>query len=351
MRPKMAVIGGGPAGLFAAIEGAERQLEVTLFEKGIIGDKVKCGEGLFDTLGMLGRPEAGVLFQVQHLTMRVKKRHRINNLPLDIWVIDRSRWQKSLKEKAAAMGVIIREKTPVSRPEIKKLAASFHWVVDASGPAAVTLPSQRQKCAVTYQYEMEGDFRFVGRGLYIGLEPNYPGYYWIFPRGDYQAKVGVGWLDPVLCRKQSLPIRSDLDRIMEKEQLNRYRILKKEGGLIPLGPRKVILQDNMFLTGDAAGLASSLHGGGIDMACLSGAAAAKAAARGRPREYPRVIEELIRRRHRRESKILKLWRDLSWEELDAVVALTAREENHQQLAFRCSHLAAGLTVVKAFLRK
>lgn len=56
---KLLVIGGGPAGLCAAAEAAGRGLDVTLFEKGRIGENIKCAEGFFDTMKLLGEPSAG----------------------------------------------------------------------------------------------------------------------------------------------------------------------------------------------------------------------------------------------------------------------------------------------------
>ena len=65
MHKPVAIIGGGPGGLCAAIRAAELGLEVDLYERGKIGDGIKCAEGFIDTLGVLERPEAGVLFKVE----------------------------------------------------------------------------------------------------------------------------------------------------------------------------------------------------------------------------------------------------------------------------------------------
>lgn len=59
---KMAVIGGGPGGLYAAKEAAALGLSVTVFEKSKIGDNFFCAEGFVDILKLLGQPAAGVCF-------------------------------------------------------------------------------------------------------------------------------------------------------------------------------------------------------------------------------------------------------------------------------------------------
>ncbi|PKM83498.1 MAG: NAD(P)/FAD-dependent oxidoreductase, partial [Firmicutes bacterium HGW-Firmicutes-13] len=70
---KIAVIGGGPAGLSAAIEAVSSGFAVTLFEKKKIGENINCAEGFFDTLKLLGEPEAGVRFRVKNIIVQMNK--------------------------------------------------------------------------------------------------------------------------------------------------------------------------------------------------------------------------------------------------------------------------------------
>jgi len=68
MQKPIAIIGGGPGGLSAAIKAGELGLKVVLFEKGQIGSGIKCAEGFINTLSILERPEDGVLFIVSYGT-------------------------------------------------------------------------------------------------------------------------------------------------------------------------------------------------------------------------------------------------------------------------------------------
>ena len=70
---KIAIIGGGPAGLTAAIDGAKNGLNIDLYDQYNIGDHIRCAEGFFDTLNMLGEPKAGVRFKVEEMDFKAKK--------------------------------------------------------------------------------------------------------------------------------------------------------------------------------------------------------------------------------------------------------------------------------------
>ena len=106
MKKSITVIGGGPAGLSTAIRAAELGLKVVLYEKGKIGSGIKCAEGFVDTLGILGKPEAGVSFKVDKIILSAGKEYAVS-LPRNcgLWMIDRSTWQKSLAKRAQALGV------------------------------------------------------------------------------------------------------------------------------------------------------------------------------------------------------------------------------------------------------
>jgi flavin-dependent dehydrogenase len=106
MQKPIAIIGGGPGGLSAAIRAAELGLKVVLYEKGKIGSGFKCAEGFIDTLGQLGRPEAGVLFKVEKFNFFAGKDH-LYNLREDHGFLldDRSRYMATiLGEKGPSVG-------------------------------------------------------------------------------------------------------------------------------------------------------------------------------------------------------------------------------------------------------
>lgn len=163
---KIAIIGGGPAGLTAAIEGAKKGFHIDLFDQYKIGDNIRCAEGFFDTLNILGKPNHGVRFKVEELELEIK-----NNFvfPLDdkvnIWMIDRSEWQKGLAEEAKSLGVNIYEESIISKDKFNQLKSGYDWVIDSSGAPSITSKVYgfskfyKETSGITAQYTLHGDFR------------------------------------------------------------------------------------------------------------------------------------------------------------------------------------------------
>lgn len=310
---KLAVIGGGPAGLTAARTAAENGLAVTLFERYKIGERINCGEGFFDLLGACGKPEAGVLFPVKELLLKINNLYRIDSRRLNLWMIDRSRWQHYLAEAVRALGVNILEETPVSTGDLALIRRDFNWVIDASGVSAVSLKfrgnngENRNRCALTLQYKLEGDFSYLQDSIKAVLEPHFHGYYWIFPKLAVRrgvANVGIGVFNPFA---QKINLKNELFRVMQQENLHDYTVLERRGGRIPFQRVSPFLRDNILLVGDAAGLASPLHGGGLDMALLSGELAAYSLVQGKPETFEQLLREMVERKLAYEEKIFELW--------------------------------------------
>lgn len=264
---KIAIIGGGPAGLTAAIEGAKKGYHIDLFDQYKIGDNIRCAEGFFDTLNMLGKPNHGVRFKVEELELEIKNNYVF---PLDekvnIWMIDRSEWQKGLAEEAKALGVNIYEETAVSKEMFEQLTKEYEWVIDSSGAPSVTSriygfsKFYKETSGITAQYTLQGDFsEYMGR-LKAVLEDHYDGYYWIFPKSNTEANVGL-----IFFSENELNPWQELERILEKEGLTNYEKTRKLGGMCPVVRPEKLIYDNVILTGDAAGLVSAIHGGGLIM--------------------------------------------------------------------------------------
>lgn len=331
---KLAVIGSGPAGLFAALEGASRGLEVVLFEKNQVGNNINCGEGYFDTLKLLEKPEAGICYEVENIIITMKEEHRINCSPFNLWMIDRAEWQRGLGDKARSQGVEIKENYKIGVKELKELQRDFDWVVDASGVVPVTARAYgfkdffRNNCAWAFQYVLEGDFSSVIPNIKVGVEPHYMGYYWIFPKGvdgngSERANVGIG----VFSRENGTSLVKELDRVLEKEGLVGYKILKRQGGRIPLRPLSKLVYDNVLLAGDAAGLASPLHGGGIDLACISGKVAVEEALKG-GKNYLNRLKRLVGRKLSMERELYRLWEEMEYSAFEEVIGIALEKDEN-----------------------
>ena len=221
---------------------------------GEIGDNVRCAEGFIDTLNLLEKPEAGIRFKVKEMLVRCSdETYKLDVSPIRLWMIDRREWQRHLADKARSLGVEILENYPVTPDILKKMKDEYLWIIDGSGVIPVTSRLYNfqwfytKNCGVTFQYLIEGDFTFLHEKILAGLEPRYTGYYWIFPKGTYQANVGIG-----ILKYEGQVLRHELDRILEKEGLTRdygYTIKQAIGGLCPnVIPHKVVY-DNIILLG------------------------------------------------------------------------------------------------------
>lgn len=314
MKNSIAIIGGGPAGLSAAIRAAELGLKVILYEKGKIGTGIRCAEGFIDTLGCLGKPESGVLFKVDNGIFFAGKAHFVSfSQDHGIWMIDRSIWQISLAKKAQALGVSIKEKFPIGKNQLSKLSDEYSYVIDASGAPSVTsrmygfVPDYLNNAMLLAQYVIEGDFRFLGKNtLKASFETQNFGYHYIFPKGNNIANVGVGQYHSS-DKGTKTYLRKELDRILKKERLDGYRIQRKISGFTPSLSVNRLIWGNILLVGDAAALCSPLHGGGVDTACISGRIAAEIIASQKVNLYPISLWEVLGKKLVRENRIRRLW--------------------------------------------
>jgi len=338
---KVLVIGGGPGGLFAAAEAAGKGLDVTLMEKGKIGENIRCAEGFFDVLKLLGKPSAGVRFKVETIVFEALSTYKFDSRCLNLWMIDRSTWQKELSERAALKGVKIMENSPVSPQDLQNLKTKYDFIIDASGAPPVTsrllgfYGFYGQNSGKTIQYLVEGDFSHLANSIKVGLLPDFWGYYWVFPKGKDEhgsqtANVGIGNFAPDF----RTGLRDMLKDVLKKEKLDNenYKVIKKLGGICPTLMPDRLVYDNIMLVGDAAGLTSPLHGGGIDMAVLSGMACAKALPEN-PGSYETNLRNLLFRRLYFEHMLVRAWRKRNLEHVDKILSAIGALRLYKLLAY------------------
>lgn len=301
----MAIIGGGPAGLSAALEGIKKGFDVTLFEKYKIGENIHCAEGFFDTLGLLGAPKHGVKYRVGKIRFQLESLYTFecgDSIP--IWMLDKGDWLRGLKQEAAAAGAKIIEGSFVNTESFRRLMKEYDWVIDCSGAPSVTSKAfgfYRRYAAYSYvavQYALKGDFSALYKSFKLGFEKHYKGYYWIFPKSETEANVGLG-----LYRYDKRNLWSELDRLLQKEGLSACEIIRKTGGICPCRTPRRLQYGNVLLAGNAAGLASPFHGGGIDTAVLSGRIAVDSIAGGKAQSYVKNLKTVLSKK-RRGDKIL-----------------------------------------------
>jgi flavin-dependent dehydrogenase len=308
------IIGAGPAGLSCAknltqrkSEGAKRlpSMRVLVLEKNPeIGPKVCAGGLTGEGLEYLKIP--GRLLDYRFRKILVRTSQGKNEINLDssfsLFTIDRKnlgQWQlKNLGENVTVRtGARVTEigKDCVTVNGSEKIR--YKSLVGADGSSSFVrrhLALQSKGLGIAIQYiipEVRKDVEIFFNARLFGT-----GYAWIFPHRGY-VSVGAG------CDPKMLP--------PEKLRKNFHIWLKQNGidysgGRFESHPISFDFQGyrfkNIFLAGDAAGLASGLTGEGIYHALVSGEEVAKVILD--PKYKPKKLEKLIAEK-KEESAIMK----------------------------------------------
>lgn len=312
---KVAIIGAGPAGLSAAIFLAEKNVKVTLYEAYRVGENIICAEGFFDFTGLLNL-DLPFATKINKIIVLDKEEFHIT-LPIktNFYTFDRANWQKNLKNVALSKGAQIIENCKISQKDLFSLSKENDFVIDATGVKAIShclfpkkeLITYRKGLMPTFQYTIKGDFSSYKGAIKAVILNDPPGYYWFFPKffedGTSVANVGLGYLSK---NKKPPNLKTLLKELLENSVNSDYAVLCKKSSPIPTKRLKLYRKDNVILVGDALGLCSPLHGGGIDSAYLSGLYAAKAIVNKNFNIYKSFIKRLDRR-YLKERIIVKLW--------------------------------------------
>jgi flavin-dependent dehydrogenase len=262
------IVGAGPAGLKCAEQFLNSNLSVLLIEKNeIIGPKV-CAGGLTFSSNSFGLPEAKTR-SFNELIFCVPTKKRKINLLHPIRTIDRYDLGQFLLERIKdSKNVTILKGTTVRQIAENKISTNkgdfyYKYLVGADGSCSVVRKYLKLKSefATGLCYKIDkitDDFAF-----YFSPEVLNFGYIWSFPHRNY-THVGIYFNPKYIFPKKAKEILDDF---------------LKENSFIPSQPMEAApisflyqgyVFNNIFLAGDAAGLASELSGEGISYAMISG---------------------------------------------------------------------------------
>lgn len=275
------IVGGGPGGLSCARVLADAGARVMLLErKKNIGRKVCAGGITWDGLirrvpeSLIERsfPEQRIFSNWQYVRFRKKD-------PI-IATVNRERLGQWMNEEAARAGAQVRTGCKVS--EITKgyvtvtgeQGSSFHLAFDhlvgADGSSSavrrfLNIPATRMGVGMNYQAPLS--YEHMEWHLNTKLFRN--GYGWVFPHRD---SVSIGAYRP---QKGIPPVRFK-KRLMGWAEAKGFNLeeVQAQADLINFDYRGFQF-GNIWLVGDAAGMASGLTGEGIHPAIVSGEAVAR----------------------------------------------------------------------------
>jgi len=326
---KIAIIGAGPAGLYAAKTVADGGAKATLFEKHRVGEGIVCGECIFDYFGLLQQPRHGYLYTVETVVVRALNTYTKSIANYNrLWMMNRSEWQRGLAADLQNCGVTISENYEVTTDRLRAISREYDFVIDCSGAPSVTsraygfCAEYLTKFNVACQYELQGDFSRYEKSIVIGFladipAENMPGYYWIFPKDNQRANVGIGYRTNALGK--TVKLWEKLAEVIRREKLQDMKIINKGGGFLPIARPSKLVYANILLAGDAAGLTSEFSGEGIDLACISGKLAAQAVIDGRVAGYEKQLHQLLEEKFALDKAISEFFQHSDLAAIDRLV--------------------------------
>jgi len=278
---KVAVIGGGPAGLLAAREICRRGLDLHVFEEDLeIGSPERCG-GLLSLRGLerisAPKPMKYVLNLIRGAIFHSPSGHEFE-LDAGRWVaavISRKGFDRMLGEEVEKMGGEI--SCGVRVRDVERIGESFDldlgdrrfsadWVIDAEGMSSKLMrkilesSTDRKRWIPIIQLTAQGH----------GLDPSFVHLYfkeylpdffaYLIPLNEEVGRIGVA------TKLKGLELRM---RRFISEEFPRIKVLRRISYAIYVGrPTWTELNERFIPVGDAAGHVKATTGGGVIMGGL-----------------------------------------------------------------------------------
>ncbi len=292
------IIGAGPAGLKCAEILASSSLKVLLLEKNPeIGPKVCAGGLTGKGMDYLHLPKELIEFKFSKIKLQV------NYLPFTIkhnrsfaYTIDRKEFgQWQLSKISHSTNIEIRTNARVSEITSETVTVNsekiaYKTLVGADGSNSSVrrfLGLKTEKVVAAIQYIIPTD-KYKNFELYFQPRKFHAGYVWIFPHRNY-VSVGVG------CDGKLFPASKMKENFHQWLKNHNIDFSNARYEAFPINADYQGYKfGNIYLLGDAAGLASGFTGEGIFQALISGEEIAKQIIQP---EYEPNLERLIRNQH------------------------------------------------------
>lgn len=264
------IVGAGPAGLSCAELLKDTDLSVLLLErKQVVGPK-PCAGGVVQSIEPIDLPEQKVRSVFSHQIRIGRQIHRFAS-QIPVRVVDRAHLGEfQLSRVAHAPNIKVGTGSAVKKIEKGRVQTSdktytYRFLVGGDGPLSVV--RRYLKLPFAYTIGMYYDVAEITAHISILLDGTSlgAGYIWEFPHQHF-TNVGI-YYDPARLptAKAGSLLRAHLKKRGYTVKAESYRAFP-----IMVDYRGCSFQENIFLAGDAAGMASKLTGEGISYAMISG---------------------------------------------------------------------------------
>jgi flavin-dependent dehydrogenase len=297
------VIGGGPAGLAAAIALRNQGLTCLVVDQNHPNIDKACGEGLmpdcltaFSALGITitanhGAPFRGIRFADQDSSVNA-------GFPAGAAVgIRRTKLHRILVGKAMDAGAtLIWDAKPKLVDKHNLIINDQHvrtqWLIGADGQSSPV----RQFCGLhktwrlATRYGIRRHFEIKPWSEFVEVHWRDCGQMYVTPVSAELVCVALVTRDPYLRMDDALPQFSELS-----DRLARARVATRDLGSITTTRRlRSVVTDTVALAGDASGSVDAITGEGIAIACKQAIALADAIKRGDLSQYQRAHNAILR---------------------------------------------------------
>jgi geranylgeranyl reductase family protein len=289
----VAVIGSGPAGASAAFELSKSGISTVIIEKEILPRYKTCGGGLvfrglkmmpFDISTVVEKKfySMNIYFSKKHSCITTKREEPI------VSMVMRDTFDNLIVEKSKANGVTLLQDHKVldiTFGEFQTIHTTkgdviAKFVIAADGALSPTAKLAGWKetrtliPALEYEVEVpESDFNRLSQVVRFDIDAIPYGYGWCFPKKNHLS-IGVA---VIVKTNKKINLKKYYADYLKKLGITEILNETGHGFVIPVAPRTdFFVKKNIFLIGDAAGLADPLVAEGISNAILSGIQAAQA---------------------------------------------------------------------------
>ena len=263
------VIGASYAGSLLAAELTEYG-SVTVVDKTPPGALMNCGGGLpeksFNKLD-IDIPHV----KINRILMNVRGKETA--FPCRYVVVDRRDLNRSLFDKALTKGARFRRMaymkhdtetdTAYLRFRNNRSTVKYRKLIFADGfhPGRMRITQKKEQklplpCGAAKVRIIEGESPYPDTLYFKITDANPTGYSWVFPMNDNRINIGAGGF-----RTGTVPDRL-IDDLILSEKLD-GKMVARGGGVLPVAPVHTVMDKNVYLFGDAAGMVYALNGEGL----------------------------------------------------------------------------------------